>query len=142
MSKINFQQTQVVLPESIKWTKQEGFPDFSLENASLFGDIDGGGLYFSLLRWYPGYMSAPHFYRTDRICVVVSGTWWVNSGADFDPNNCIPTTPGSYIHRAAGTPHYDGVIAGAKEPTVIAICGIAPVEVGLVDPSQPGWRQV
>jgi hypothetical protein len=31
------------------------------------------GLCLVLMKWYPGYMSAPHFYRTDRQCVVVSG---------------------------------------------------------------------
>ncbi len=45
----------------------------------------GAGLYFTLVRWWPGYMSAPHTYTTDRLCVVVSGTWWCNSGADFRP---------------------------------------------------------
>jgi uncharacterized protein GlcG (DUF336 family) len=45
----------------------------------------------------------------------------VNSGADFDPDNCVPT-PGSFILRVAGTPHYDGVIAGGSEPAVIAMC--------------------
>jgi hypothetical protein len=33
MSKINFSQTQVRVPDSIKWTGQEGFPQNSLENA-------------------------------------------------------------------------------------------------------------
>src|SRR6266446_427115 len=26
-----------------------------------------------------------HSYATDRLSLVLSGTWWVNSGADFDP---------------------------------------------------------
>jgi hypothetical protein len=30
----------------------------------------------------------------------------------------------------------------AKEPAVIALFGIAPVQLTLIDPSQPGWRQV
>src|SRR5580658_5494470 len=52
----------------------------------------------------------------DRLCVVVSGIWWVNSGNDFDPDNCVPTPAGGYIRRVAGTPHYDGVIASGKDP--------------------------
>ena len=66
----------------------------------------------------------------------------MNSGADFDPDNCVPTSPGSFVLRVAGTPHYDSVIAGGSEPTVIAICGMSPVDVKLVDPEQPGWRAV
>jgi hypothetical protein len=139
---VNLSQTQVRVPDSIKWTLQEGFPQNSLENAVLAGSLDGEGIYFSLLKWYPGYMSAPHYYATDRLCVVVSGIWWVNSGNDFDPDNCVPTPVGSYVRRVAGTPHYDGVIASGTEPTVIAISGIAPVNVKLVDARQPGWRRV
>lgn len=142
MSKINSSQTQIKLPDSIKWVGQEGFPKNSLENAVVAGSLDHDGIYFTLLKWYPGYMSAPHYYATDRLCVVVSGIWWVNSGNDFDPDNCVPTRPGSYVRRVAGTPHYDGVIASGAEPAVIAICGMAPVNVGLVDPRQPGWRRV
>jgi hypothetical protein len=113
-----------------------------VENAVLAGSIDDKGIYYSLLKWYPGYVSAPHYYVTDRLCTVVSGIWWVNSGNDCDPDNCVPTPPGSFIRRVAGTPHYDGVIASGAEPAVIAICGMAPVDVKLVDQRQPGWRRV
>jgi hypothetical protein len=90
----------------------------------------------------PGYMSAPHDYAADRLCVVISGTLWVNSRNEFDPKNCVPTRPGSFIRRVAMTPHYDDVIASAAEPAVIAISDVAPVRVKLVDPSLPGWRRV
>jgi len=52
--------------------------------------LDKPGPYLVLMKWYPGYMSAPHTYATDRLSLVLSGTWWVNSGADFDPNNTVP----------------------------------------------------
>ena len=108
MSKIDISQTKIALPDDIKWVGQPGFPDRSLENSVLEGDLNGKGIYYTLLRWYPGYMSAPQCYATDRLCVVVSGTWWVNSGADFDPDNCVPTPPGSFIRRVAGAPHSCG----------------------------------
>jgi len=56
----------------------------------LTGDPTAAGLYYTLVRWWPGYMSAPHTYTSDRFCVVVSGTWWCNSGGDFDPASCVP----------------------------------------------------
>jgi hypothetical protein len=87
-------------------------------------------------------MSAPHFYSTDRYCIVLSGTWWCNSGADFDSAACVPVSARSYVHRVALTPHYDGVIRGHDEPAVIAICGIGPVNFKLSDPSKPAWREV
>jgi hypothetical protein len=65
-------------------------------------------------KWYPGYMSAPHSYATDRLCLVLSGTWWVNSGTDFDPNTTVPGPAGCFVRRVAHTPHYDGVKKGAR----------------------------
>ena len=107
------------------------FPQVSADICPLSGDSTAPGLYFVLIRWHPGYMSAPHTYTTDRFCVVVSGAWWVNSGADFDPASCVPAPAGSFVHRVAGTPHYDGVIRSQNEPAVIAICGIGPVNFAL-----------
>jgi len=61
-------------------------------------------------------MSAPHCYATDRLCLVLSGTWWVKSGTDFDPNATVPVSAGGFVRRVAHTPHYDGVRKGAEEP--------------------------
>jgi hypothetical protein len=79
---------------------------------------------------------------TTRRSLVLSGTWWVNSGAGFDPNQTVPVPAGGFVRRVARTPHYDGVKRDAKEPAVIALFGIAPVDLTLVDPSKPGWRRV
>jgi hypothetical protein len=110
--------------------------------AALYGDLNKPGPYLVLMKWYPGYMSAPHTYLTDRLSVVVSGTWWVNSGADFDPKNTIPVSAGGFVLRHAHTPHYDGVPRAEKEPAVIALFGIGLVGLRLVDATKPPWRQV
>ena len=52
--------------------------------ATLYGGLDRPGPYLVLMKWYPGYMSAPHTYATDRLSL------WVNSGADFDPDSTVP----------------------------------------------------
>jgi hypothetical protein len=53
-----------------------------------------------------------------------------------------PVAQGGYVKRTANTPHYDGVPAGQTDPVVIAIFGLGPVGLQLVDPAQPSWRQV
>jgi hypothetical protein len=55
----------------------------------MYCAIDAPGQYFVLIRWHPGYMSAPHWYETDRLCVVMSGTWYVASGEDFAPDATV-----------------------------------------------------
>ncbi len=141
-STLNPGQTIIRPPGQLQWKPNPAFPEPCVDNCLLTGDPATPGLYYTLVRWWPGFMSAPHSYASDRFCVVVSGTWWCNSGADFDPGACVPVTAGSYVHRVARTPHYDGVIRGHPEPAVIAICGMGPVAYLLSDPSQPGVRRV
>ena len=114
-------QTRVKLPDQIPWQPLYNFPPGMAEQAPMFGQIGAPGQYFVLIRWHPGYMSAPHWYETDRLCVVLSGTWYVASGEDFAPDATVPVPAGSFVHRVAKTPHYDGVKAGIAEPAIIAI---------------------
>jgi hypothetical protein len=136
-------QTVVIPPDAVRWGSWiKGFPPQSGQMARLYGDLDQIGPYLVLMKWYPGYMSAPHTYATDRLSLVLSGTWWVHSGADFDPEKTVPVPAGGFVRRVAHTPHYDGVKPDAKEPAVIGIFGTAPVRFELVDSSKPAWRRL
>ena len=135
-------ETVITPHDAIKFVPWTAGPPMSGEVATLHGGLDKPGPYLVLMKWHPGYMSAPHSYATDRLSLVLSGTWWVNSGADFDPNQTVPVTAGGFVRRVAHTPHYDGVKRDAKEPAVIALFGMAPVDLTLVEPGKPGWRKV
>jgi hypothetical protein len=136
-------ETQVTLPDQIQWKPAlPGAPAQSAETVPLFGSTDKPGPYVVLIKWYPGYMSAPHTYVTDRLCFVISGTWWVNSGENFEPEATVPVPAGGFVRRVAHTPHYDGVKKGDKEPAVIGIFGQAPIEFKLTDPTKPPVREV
>jgi hypothetical protein len=143
--------TIVKLPDQITWVDMfnsgEGAKIYAagkkiVSQANLYSETSKPGIYYLLIRWYPGFMSAPHWYETDRLCVVVSGTWWVNSGETFDPDGAVPAPAGTFVRRVAKTPHYDGVKADGKEPATIAICGIGPITAHLLEPDKPDWRQV
>jgi hypothetical protein len=141
-SPINPSETFVLQPGQIQFKPWQGLPSASGEMAMLYGDLNKPGPYLVMMKWNPGWFSAPHNYRTDRICVVVSGTWWVESGADFTPQQTVPVAAGGYVLRHARTWHYDGVPANGKEPVMIAVFGIGPVDLRLADPAKPSWRQV
>lgn len=136
-------ETQVTLPDQYRWKPAlAGAPAQSVETVSLFGATDTPGPYVVLIKWHPGYMSAPHTYVTDRLCFVISGVWWVNSGEDFEPEATIPVPAGGFVRRVAHTPHYDGVRKGGKEPAVIGIFGQGPIEFKLSDPTKPPVRKL
>jgi hypothetical protein len=138
----NPKETFVLPSDEISFETWGNLPQGSGEMATLYGDLNEPGPYLVMMRWNPGWFSAPHTYATDRICVVVAGTWWVNSGADFTPADAAPVKAGGYVKRTARTPHYDGVPHGHTDPAVIAIFGLGPVDVQLVDPTKPSWRRV
>jgi len=136
-------QTQVTLPDQYRWKPGlAGAPAQSVETVPVFGATDKPGPYVVLIKWHPGYMSAPHTYVTDRLCFVISGTWWVNSGENFEPEATVPVPAGGFVRRVAHTPHYDGVKKGGKEPAIIGISGQAPIEFKLSDPTKPPVREV
>jgi hypothetical protein len=139
---IDPKETFVLQRDQIIFAPWTGVPPDSGEMASLYGDLNKPGPYLVVMRWNPGWFSAPHSYATDRICMVMTGTWWVNSGADFDPKHAVPVPAGGFVKRTARTYHYDGVPAGVKEPAVIAIFGLGPVDIELADPKLPPWRRV
>ena len=58
-SPLNPAQTMVTLPDQIVWKTRPDWPEHSNAQATLFGDTDKPGIYYALLKWYPGYMSGP-----------------------------------------------------------------------------------
>jgi hypothetical protein len=133
----------IITPASqIPWQIHYGYPADVAQEAALVSALDQPGQYLTLIRWYPGHMSAPHFYDFDRLCIVLSGTWYVASGEDFNPAATVPVRTGSFVRRLAKTVHYDGVISGVTEPAVIAITGMGPTKAHRIEPDKPGWRHV
>jgi hypothetical protein len=108
----------IQLPKDIKWVKNGG-----AETAVLVGDPNKPGLYVVLQKWLPHNNSRPHFHANDRFITVISGTWWVNTGAKYDPDGFKPVPAGSFVKHTANEIHYDG----AKDAEcILQIVGIGP----------------
>jgi hypothetical protein len=139
-SPINPSETFVLQPGQIQFTPWQGLPSASGEMAMLYGDLNKPGPYLVMMKWNPGWFSAPHNYRTDRICVVVSGTWWVESGADFTPQQTVPVAAGGYVLRHAARPIFHDVAitgTGRQERRRRAGAGSTSPEIVRVSSGEP-----
>ena len=109
----------IQLPKDIKWVAS---PSGS-EQAILFGDPSKPGLYIVLTKWNPHKNSRPHSHPNDRYITVLKGTWWVNTGANYDPDGMKPVPAGSYVVHYGKQIHYDGA---KDEEVVLQIVGMGP----------------
>jgi quercetin dioxygenase-like cupin family protein len=109
----------VQLPKDIKWVAS---PSGS-EQAILTGDPSKPGLYVVLTKWLPNKNSRPHSHPNDRFITVLKGTWWVNTGANYDPAGMKPVPAGSFVVHYGGQIHYDGA---KDEECILQIVGMGP----------------
>jgi hypothetical protein len=109
---------KIEVPADIKWVRNGG-----AETAVLIGDPAKPGLYVVLQKWLPHNNSRPHFHANDRFITVISGTWWVNTGAKYDPDGFKPVPAGSFVTHYANQVHYDGARDGE---CILQIVGIGP----------------
>jgi quercetin dioxygenase-like cupin family protein len=109
----------IKLPDQIKWVRN---PSGS-ETAVLVGDPTKPGLYVVLTKWKAHHTSKPHSHPNDRFITVLSGTWWVGTGTNYDPDSLKPVPAGSFVTHYGKEVHYDGA---RDEDTILQIVGIGP----------------
>lgn len=114
------QAVTTLTPDQIAW-KDNG-PN---RTATLAGDPQKPGPYVQMLTWRKGNnFSRPHSHPGDRFIMVLSGTWWVGSGEEFDPARLsVPMKPGTFVTHFAKGVHWDGA---KDEDATILIIGEGP----------------
>ena len=108
------------LPADIQW---KGGGANGVEAIPLAGDASKPGLYVILVKWSAHHNSRPHFHPNDRFITVLSGTWWVNTGRNYDPDHMKPVPAGSFVTHYAKEVHYDGAKDG---DVILEIVGMGP----------------
>lgn len=113
---------QVIPFDKLEFKGKEGSP----QTATLFGDASKPGMYGIVIKWPPHSGSRPHSHPNARYITVLSGTWWVNTGAKYSPETMVPMKPGAFIVHTANEIHYDGT---KDEPAMIYIVGMGPAPI-------------
>ena len=109
------------LPDQIRWGPVN---PAGAQNAVLTGDPAKVGLYIVMTKWNAGnHFSRPHFHPHDRFITVLSGTWWVGSGTEFDPDTTVAMPAGTFVTHFGQQVHFDGAKA---EDAVLLIVGEGP----------------
>jgi quercetin dioxygenase-like cupin family protein len=96
-----------------------GSPQITL----IYGDPEQEGFYLLRARFAPGVFSTPHYHSTERHVTVIKGTWYTGTGENFDRDDTVGLSPGSYMMHPAGAIHYDGA---KDEEVIVEIKGIGP----------------
>jgi len=119
-SDLNMSAISIKLPKDIPWVENE---KAGSAQAIMVGDPAKPGLYIVLTKWHAHHNSRPHSHPNDRYITVLSGTWWVNTGTNYDPDHMVPMPAGSYVVHPGGHVHYDGAKDG---DAVLEIVGMGP----------------
>lgn len=124
-----------ITPEQVKWIDEPG--GLGVQRAVMQGDPSRPGIYVVRFRFPKGVMSNNHFHGDNRHAVVIQGTWWTGTGAEFTPGKTVGLKAGSYMLHPAGEAHFDG----AKDRDVIVqIVGYGPSETTMLRPQEPVYR--
>jgi hypothetical protein len=51
---LDLAETILTLPSDIPWKLRPDYPKDSVTSAPLFGSRSGSGVYFELIKWFPG----------------------------------------------------------------------------------------
>ncbi|MDE3200532.1 MAG: alpha/beta fold hydrolase [Acidobacteriota bacterium] len=98
----------------------------------LKGDPDQPGVYTIMLRVPPHTRIAAHSHRDDRVATVVSGTWHIGYGDQFNESKLKELPPGSFYTEPPGQNHFAETGTEAVE---VQITGYGPSSTKYVDPA-------
>ncbi|HTI68289.1 MAG TPA: cupin domain-containing protein [Caulobacteraceae bacterium] len=123
-STLNPAAIKAFVPDKIDWKPAAGLG--GTDSATLVGDAAKPGFYVVMNRFHQGNFSRPHYHANDRYIMVISGTWWVGTGTNYDPErNTVPVKAGTFAIHTGREVHYDGSRTGNGD-AVVMIFGMGP----------------
>ena len=107
-----------MLPSEVKWESNGG----GFFHADLLGNLDNPGSFVSLNKAQDGAILHPHWHSRDENVTVLSGTFLVGFGDNFDEHALKAVPAGGYIFIPANVHHF----CKTKGETVWQIFGEGP----------------
>lgn len=125
-------------PDSIHWVPAPPVVNPGAEFAVLEGDpTSSSGDYTIRLKMPDGFRINPHWHPLRENVTVISGTFRVGMGDEFDKDKMAAFPAGSFAYLDPEMHHY----AMACGPTIVQVHGQAPFQFNYVNPDDDPSRK-
>lgn len=130
-------RTQPVSPPNPPtWMDNPAIPPGG-KNAVIRGAPTQPAAYVIQVKFPPEYRLMPHSHPEDRVYRVLSGTWYIGIGLEFDAAKLNAFPPGTVYLLPANTPHFHWARAGEF---VVQVQGVGPTGIKYVNPADDPRR--
>lgn len=106
-----------------------------IQTRTLKGDATKPGIYTIQLTIPSNVRIQAHTHPDDRVATVISGTWYIGYGAQFDEAKLKPLTAGSFYTEPPGVEHFAKT---GSDPVVLQITGNGPTGTEYVETASKG----
>ena len=111
---------KAIRPEEIEWKAFPAFPP-AVRLAVVVGQPSEPGPYVIRVKMPAGEKLMPHKHQEDRVYTVMSGTFYIGRGEQFDPEKLEAYPTGSVIVLPGNTWHFHWAKSGEYVTQVTAI---------------------
>lgn len=131
-STVSAAEKNAFTPDSIPWGPAPPFVQPGAQLAVLEGNpMTSSGDYTVQLKMPAGYKIAPHWHPQRENVTVISGTFKVGMGDEFDESKMMSFPAGSFAYLDPSMHHY----AMAVDELVVQIHGQSPVQFNYINPN-------
>lgn len=118
----------VFTPSNAKWaaTPSGG------ESAVIYGNPGKPERYLMATKFPPNFVLKPHSHPDERHYTVISGTWYIGFGTEFDETKLIALPAGSFYTEPANAPHF---VATKADGAIVQLGGSGPTRQIWVNPA-------
>ena len=121
----------MITPQNVKWMDVPASLPRGAKLAVINGDPTKPGPFTMRLKAPANYKIPPHWHPKDEHVTVLSGTFYMGLGEQFDAAKSRALPVGSFAVMATGTRHF----AWTKREDVVQLHGIGPWGINYVNPA-------
>ena len=114
--------------DQLEWIDNPRVPGLGL--ARILGNEKEAGPYTYRVKLPQGRVVEAHSHPDDRMYTVISGTWYIGWGGEFDESKLTALPAGSFYTEPANVPHF---ISTPDGEAIVQISGTGPTAASYVD---------